>query len=122
MKIGELSDRTGVSVRLLRYYEEQDLLVAQRTAGGHRSYDDNAPDVVRDIRMLLAAGLPTRTIREVLPCVENRGTTVGDCMAGRLRARLDDLRAQLADLTATHDSLAALLADSTRLGSLESVA
>ncbi|MFB6640979.1 MerR family DNA-binding transcriptional regulator [Streptomyces chartreusis] len=39
MKIGELSSRTGVSVRLLRYYEEQGLLLSQRTAGGHRSYD-----------------------------------------------------------------------------------
>ncbi|MGW6790565.1 hypothetical protein [Streptomyces chartreusis] len=61
-------------------------------AGGYRSYDLCAPDVVRDIRMLLAAGLPTRTIREVLPCVEDRGTTVGDCMADRLRDRLTELR------------------------------
>ncbi|MEU1259640.1 MerR family DNA-binding transcriptional regulator [Streptomyces chartreusis] len=28
MKIGELSSRTGVSVRLLRYYEEQGLLLS----------------------------------------------------------------------------------------------
>lgn len=122
MRIGELSARTGVSVRLLRYYEEQGLLASQRTAGGQRSYGEGASEVVRDIRMLLAAGLPTRTIREVLPCVENCGTTVGDCMADRLRDRLSDLEAQLAELTATRDSLASLLADSVRLARLESAA
>ncbi|GAA3589163.1 MerR family transcriptional regulator [Streptomyces osmaniensis] len=122
MKIGELSSRTGVSVRLLRYYEEQGLLLSQRTAGGHRSYDLCAPDVVRDIRMLPAAGLPTRTIREVLPCVENRGTTVGDCMADRLRDRLTELETQLADLATTRDALASLLSDSAQMAALDAVA
>ena len=31
MKIGELSRRTGVSVRMLRYYEGEGLLAPQRT-------------------------------------------------------------------------------------------
>ncbi|MEV6103176.1 MerR family transcriptional regulator [Streptomyces sp. NPDC051940] len=122
MKIGELSTRTGVSVRLLRYYEEQGLLESRRTSGGHRSYDEGAPEVVTGIRLLLDAGLPTRTIREVLPCVENCGTTVGDCMADRLRDRLAELEARLAELATTRDSLASLLADSQRLAPLEAAA
>ncbi len=33
MRIGELARRTGVSERSLRYYEQQGLLVSERTAG-----------------------------------------------------------------------------------------
>ncbi|TBL33964.1 MerR family DNA-binding transcriptional regulator [Verrucosispora sp. NA02020] len=36
MKIGELSRLTGVSPRLLRYYEEQGLLTSYRIGAGHR--------------------------------------------------------------------------------------
>ncbi|WP_199550512.1 MerR family DNA-binding transcriptional regulator, partial [Streptomyces sp. N35] len=43
MKIGQLSAETGVSVRLLRYYEEQGLLASARTPGGHRGYGAGAP-------------------------------------------------------------------------------
>ncbi|MFC8125658.1 MerR family transcriptional regulator [Streptomyces sp. NPDC057302] len=43
------------------------LLASHRLASGHRRYDDSAPAVVRRIRALLDAGLPTRVIRD-LPC------------------------------------------------------
>ena len=38
MRIGELAARSGVSVRALRYYEEQDLLISTRSASGQRHY------------------------------------------------------------------------------------
>ncbi|MDI2128405.1 MerR family transcriptional regulator [Yinghuangia seranimata] len=68
MLIGELSKRTGVSTRLLRYYEEQGLLTADRDANGYRSYGDASVLTVRKIRVLLGAGLSTEVIRFVLPC------------------------------------------------------
>lgn len=34
MKIGDLARETGVSPRLLRYYEEQGLLASERPSGG----------------------------------------------------------------------------------------
>lgn len=37
MRIGEVAERAGVSVRALRYYEEQRLLGATRTGGGSGS-------------------------------------------------------------------------------------
>lgn len=36
MRIGEVAAKAGVSVRALRYYEEQDLLDASRSSGGQR--------------------------------------------------------------------------------------
>ena len=73
MKIGELSRRTAVSERSLRYYEEQGLLEPERTPGGHRTYAEWAVDRVIHIQELYAAGLPSTQIRELLPCM--RATT-----------------------------------------------
>ncbi|GLU45859.1 MerR family transcriptional regulator [Nocardiopsis ansamitocini] len=71
MRIGEVADKAGVSVRALRYYEEQDLLQAYRSPGGHRHYPDTAVDRVLLIQQLYAAGLPSRVVREVLSCVDS---------------------------------------------------
>jgi DNA-binding transcriptional MerR regulator len=42
MRIGELAERTGVSRRLLRSYEEQELLVPSRALNGYREYGEPA--------------------------------------------------------------------------------
>ena len=69
MRIGELSERTGTPRRLLRYYEEQGLIVADRLPNGYRVYDESNLDRVAQIRGLLDAGLPTRIIKQILPCL-----------------------------------------------------
>jgi DNA-binding transcriptional MerR regulator len=73
MRIGELSRRTGVHERLLRYYEQQGLLEPERRPSGYREYADHDVDTVRRIRSLLAAGLNTATIATVLPCLREDG-------------------------------------------------
>lgn len=70
MRIGELSRRTATSRRLLRYYEEQGLVVPDRCANGYRDYDPRYVDRVQQIRGLLNAGLPTRIIKQILPCLD----------------------------------------------------
>jgi DNA-binding transcriptional MerR regulator len=67
MCIGELAAATGVSVRSLRYYEEQDLLRADRSAGGQRLYEDDAVARVALIRQLFTAGLCGTTMARLLP-------------------------------------------------------
>ena len=71
MRIGELAGRTGVSERSLRYYEQQNLLVSDRTPSGHRDYPDAAVDRVIHIQELYAAGLNSRTIASLLPCMRD---------------------------------------------------
>ncbi|MFE1906203.1 MerR family transcriptional regulator [Streptomyces gardneri] len=110
VRIGELSDATGVSVRLLRYYEEQGLLVPERTPGGQRVYGSDAVAVVRRIRTLLGAGLPTRVIAEVLDCVCGSEAEIEPCLSPLLVARLDAIDGQIQDLQGTRSSLAALVA------------
>ncbi|GHH83336.1 MerR family transcriptional regulator [Kitasatospora indigofera] len=74
MRIGELSERTDTSRRLLRYYEEQQLIVSTRSPNGYREYDERFVDRVMQIRGLLDAGLPTRIIKQILPCLDKPRT------------------------------------------------
>ena len=74
MRIGELTSRTEVPARLLRYYEDQGLLSPHRAANGYRDYEpDDVPRVLQ-IRGLIGAGVPTAIIREILPCLEDPAT------------------------------------------------
>jgi DNA-binding transcriptional MerR regulator len=69
MRIGELSERTETSRRLLRYYEEQELIEPDRLPNGYRDYDERLVDRVLQIRGLLESGLPVRMIKRILPCL-----------------------------------------------------
>ena len=50
MKIGALAKETGVSVRMLRYYEAEGLLAPARTSGGYRDYGSADRDTVERIK------------------------------------------------------------------------
>ncbi|GAA4520127.1 MerR family DNA-binding transcriptional regulator [Brachybacterium paraconglomeratum] len=76
--IGELSSRTGVSHRSLRYYEEQGLLLAERTPAGHRRYDEEAVQRVALVQRLFAAGLTSAEVQPVLPGLVEEGYRTED--------------------------------------------
>ncbi|MGW5565515.1 MerR family transcriptional regulator [Streptomyces tendae] len=103
MRIGELAARTGVSVRALRYYEEQELLVPQRSRSGQRHYPDSAVDHVQLIQELYAAGLSSRTIVELMPyAVDGRATPE---LLDRLSAERDRVEGRITELVGTRDRL-----------------
>lgn len=103
MRIGEVAAQAGVSVRALRYYEEQGLLEAERTASGQRRYAAEAVDRVRFIQSLYAAGLGSKAVLRILPCMD-RGVLTDD-MHERLLAERARIQNQLDELTATRDKL-----------------
>ncbi|MEV4759157.1 MerR family transcriptional regulator [Micromonospora sp. NPDC049559] len=119
MRIGELSKRTGTSRRLLRYYEEQGLIVADRCANGYRSYDERFVDRVLQIRGLLEAGLPTRIIKQILPCLDKpRVIHFSDAtpeMLATLERERDRMTERIACLTRNRDAVAEYL-DAVRAG------
>lgn len=107
MRIGEVAAQAGVSVRALRYYEEQGLLVAGRSTGGQRQFPPEAVDRVRFIQDLYAAGLGSKAVLRILPCMEHGGLT--DEMHERLLAERARVQAHLEELTATRDRLDELI-------------
>jgi MerR family transcriptional regulator, Zn(II)-responsive regulator of zntA len=68
MRIGELSKRTGASVRSLRYYERKGLVFSNRLENGYRDFDASQVDRVRAIQFYLGLGLGTDQIEGILNC------------------------------------------------------
>ncbi|GAA1983578.1 MerR family transcriptional regulator [Isoptericola halotolerans] len=66
MRIGEASRASGVSVRSLRFYEGEGLIVPGRCSNGYRDYCPSTLERVRVIRSLLASGLSVRLIMTLL--------------------------------------------------------
>lgn len=97
MRIGEVASRAGVSTRALRYYEEQGLLASERTGGGQRVYPDSAVERVRLIQQLFAAGLPSRTVVQLMPCIETgHGSPEAFALMAAERERITALMTELA--------------------------
>ncbi|MEU0453247.1 MerR family transcriptional regulator [Streptomyces sp. NPDC006129] len=112
MFIGELSSRTGISTRSLRYYEQQGLLRPQRRASGYREFDESDVATVRRIRILLAAGLNTDLIREMLPCMVDEGAILAPTceeMAQDLKRERDRLSRSIEQLQAAHTMLGSII-------------
>ena len=109
MRIGELAERAGVSVRSLRYYEEQGLLSSTRSASGQRQYTDVEVERVLFIQRLYAAGLSSRTIAELLPCVDSPSADNSESALARMEQERDRVTDYIADLARTRDSLDELI-------------
>lgn len=109
MRIGELARRTGVSERSLRYYEQQGLLAADRTPGGQRDFPEKAVDRVIRIQELFAAGLHSKKIAQLLPCMRDADGGPSEIATPQLVAELvaerDRIERTIADLNNSRDVL-----------------
>src|SRR5947208_4617869 len=108
VRIGELSRRTGVSVELLRAWEQRyGLLRPGRTAGGFRLYSTDDESRVRRMTALIASGV-SASQAAARATGDEPVTPAGaatDELGGELRAALDRF-----DPDGAHDALDRLLA------------
>lgn len=109
MNIGQAAAASGVSAKMLRYYESIGLVpAARRSEAGYRMYGDGDVATLRFIRRARDFGLPIERIR----------TLVGLWQDGRpsrdvkrvATAHVADLRARIAEMTAMCDALEGLAA------------
>ncbi len=114
MKIGELSRRTGVSVRALRYYEEKGALRPERTSSGYRIFRDAAVQTVEHIQTLLAAGLRMDLITEIVSCVSGERLLLEDCRERLLHERRR-LTSNIDQIDAARSMLDRLLTDPSQV-------
>lgn len=109
MRIGELAEKSGASVRALRYYEEQGLLSPQRTASGQRVYASDSVERVRLLRRLYSAGLTSKTIASLLPCVDTPSAAVTREAMEVMRREHARISEQITELITTRDDLTYLI-------------
>lgn len=111
MRIGELATRTGVSVRSLRYYESQGMLASERSLSGQRHFPESAVDRVQLIQQLYAAGLPSKSILDMLPCVVDGRAT--PALLDRLSTERDRIDKQVGDLVNARNRLDTVIINAT---------
>jgi DNA-binding transcriptional MerR regulator len=112
LRVGELATRTGVSTRMLRHYESQGILPAQRSSTGQRLFESGAVEQVQYIRELLDAGLPIRIIRDLIDCIREPGR-LEPCAVPILVEHLNSYDERIGALLSTRASLKGLLNAST---------
>jgi MerR family redox-sensitive transcriptional activator SoxR len=105
MAIGEVAARSGIAPSALRYYEDQGLISATRTAGGARRYPRSVLRRLAIIRAGRNVGLSLPEIRSALETLPSgRPPTVAD-WARLSRGWRDRLDEQIAALTQLRDGL-----------------
>lgn len=108
MKIGELSTRTQVATRLIRYYEQQGLLEAERTPNGYRAYTEEHVARVSRVAGLVQAGLPTRLVKVLIEAEDAAARDEPTCplaVAEQLAVELRGLESRIACLTKSRDTI-----------------
>lgn len=93
LAIGEVSERTGVSVSALRYYETEGLISSQRSPGGQRRFAREVLRRIAFVRIAQQLGLSLDEIRDALASLpDGRTPTTADWarLSRRWRAVLDE--------------------------------
>jgi DNA-binding transcriptional MerR regulator len=108
MKIGEVAQRSGLTVKTIRFYCDEGLIhPISRSEGGYRLFGDEVFAELALIRTLKAMDIPLQDVRQIL---ESRRSGVCTCTtlqdtirtkAGEIEqkiAALRDLQSELEDL------------------------
>ncbi|GAA2725774.1 redox-sensitive transcriptional activator SoxR [Actinocorallia aurantiaca] len=66
LSVGEVAERSGVSVSTLHFYERENLIEAERTAGNQRRYRRDVLRRLSFIRVSQRVGVPLKDIRSAL--------------------------------------------------------
>lgn len=111
MRIGELSKRTGVSIRMLRYYEGEGLLKPARTNAGYRDYGSDDEETVPQVKALGAAGMTLPVIRDFLPCIMRDRGEFEPCyeLRAKVRQQIESVDERITNLSKSRMLLETIL-------------
>lgn len=97
LQIGKVAERTGLSVRTIRWYEETGLVVPSlRTEGGFRLYSEDDVTRLLAVKRMKPLGLSLEEMADFLVLLERTAapTTLDDAALAEAAARLDEYAGQ----------------------------
>lgn len=109
MNIGQAARASGVSAKMIRYYEETGLIApVGRTAAGYRDYAAPQIHELRFIRRARDLGFSVAEIADLLSLWRDRGRKSADVKT-LAHAHIADLRARIETLSQMADTLQTLV-------------
>lgn len=105
MNIGQAAKASGVSTKMIRYYDEIGLVrPASRTGSNYREYDERQVNELRFIKRARSLGFAVVEIQHLLSLWRDRGRPSREVKAIAER-HLADLDARIAEMQAMADTL-----------------
>ncbi len=109
IKIGELSSKSGVSIKTIRYYEEFGLLKSEsRTEGNFRLFTQDSINRLHFIKRLQLLGLSLEEIRQCLSIVDSGDLPCAD-INDKLQQQIKEIDAKVAELLLLREQLTILV-------------
>ena len=105
MKIGQLADKTGLSIQTIRFYERKALLAApERTQSNYRSYSEEALKQLLFIKQCRALDM---TIEEISLVLETRANPDNSCESvnATIDKHIEDIESRIIELNALQKTL-----------------
>ena len=104
LSIGQVAERTGLSVHALRFYEREGILAnpVRRGPGGRRFYDEDDVEWLNLCIILRASGMPLPAIRRYTELVREGDGNEKERLT-LLRGHQQQVNAQIAELTKSLD-------------------
>jgi MerR family redox-sensitive transcriptional activator SoxR len=103
--VGQVAERSGISVSALHFYEREGLIESTRSAGNQRRYQRETLRRLAFIRASQRVGIPLAAIKEALDGLPRRRTPREDDWAGLAAGWRDVLDDQIEQLVRLRDDL-----------------
>ncbi|NOD62210.1 MULTISPECIES: Cu(I)-responsive transcriptional regulator [unclassified Ruegeria] len=108
MNIGDVSARTGLPAKTIRYYEDIDLIKPLRDDNGYRRFRDQDVHKLNFLGRARALGFTIEDCRTLLALYEDETRASAD-VKQVARDHLAQIEAKIADLNAMRDTLSHLV-------------